>query len=147
MTSRLKVCFVSPNHFGYGFTTTLGPELGLFRLRGLNLHLPVKNHQFILTGVKDVGHNLLIHVFYGGRERLVIENISDPTIGAVFTYKHAGASKKNFKTNDIISPTEAHTLTWTAPNSEGIKSLIILTLIPHFSMHGLRVHYTVKPEI
>jgi hypothetical protein len=145
--SRLKVCLVAPDHYGYGFTTTPGPELGLFRLRGMNLNLPVKNHQFILTGVQDLGHSLLIHVFYGGRERFVIENISDPTLGAVFSYKHSGASKKNFKPGDIVSPAEIHTLTWTAPNSEGVKSLITLTLIPLFSIHGLRVHYTVKPEI
>lgn len=146
MSGRLKVCLVRVNHYGKGFTTSPGLEQGLFRLRGMNSKLPIQNHQFILTEVQDVGHHLLINVFYGGRERFVIENISDPTLGAVFSYKHAGASKKSFRSGDIISPAETHTLTWTAPNSEGLKSLITLTLIPLFSIHGLRVHYTVKPE-
>lgn len=146
MSGRLKVCLVRVNHYGNGFTTSPGLEQGLFRLRGMNSKLPIQNHQFILTEVQDVGHHLLIYVFYGGRERFVIENVSDPTLGAVFSYKHAGASKKSFKSGDIISPAETHTLTWTAPNSEGLKSLITLTLIPLFSIHGLRVLYTVEPQ-
>lgn len=146
MLDRLKVRLVSANHYGFGFTTSPGLEQGLFRLRGMNSKIPIQNHQFILTEVQDVGHHLLINVFYGGRERFVIENVSNPTLGAVFSYKHAGASKKSFRSGDIISPAETHTLTWTAPNSEGLKSLITLTLTPLFSIHGLGVFYTVEPQ-
>ena len=143
---RLKVCFAHPNRYAYGYTQIPGPELGLFRLRGVNANLPYQNHQFILSDIQDTGHRLLVHVFYQGRERLVIENASDPASGATFSFKHAGATKKSFKVGEIITPPETSLITWMAPNSEGVKSLVTLTLFPLFGIRGLAIFYTVEPK-
>lgn len=142
----IKCVSVSVNTFAGGYTTTPGSELGLFRIRGYNLQLPLENHQFILQDVQDWGHHLLVHVFYGGREHLVVENASDPASDAVFSFKHPGTTKKSFKPGEILTHSESYTLTWMGVDRTGHpQQLITLYLTPRYSVHGLRLLYTMDP--
>lgn len=143
--NKLNECYLKANTSIFRITTTPGPELGLFRLRGANPGAPIKNHQFILSDLPDDGHSLVVKVSYGGTHRFVIENSSNPATGAIFSYKHAGATRKKFKPGEILSPSETHLLIWETKNAEGVKVTVTLTLIPLFDRHGLQVHYSLAP--
>lgn len=142
----IKQILVSANTFAGGYTTTPGPELGLFRIRGYNSAAPSENHQFVLQDVQDWGHHLLVHVFYGGRERFVVENASNSASKAIFSFNHPGTTKKSFKPGEILTHSESYTLTWIGVDRAGYpQQLITLHLTPRFSVHGLRLLYTMEP--
>lgn len=140
-----KFVTVPADSFAGGFTYTPNSELGLFRIRGFSLHTPIENHQFVLADIQDLGHRLLVHVFYGGRERFVVENASDPASKANFSLKHAGATKKNLKPGEIMSSPETYTLTWNTYDLSGRDCLVTLHLTPRYSVRGLRLFYTLTP--
>lgn len=146
MKYQIPVYYLKNNSFVNAFTSTPGRELGLFRIRGANEDAPLKLHQIVLADIRDDGHTLLVSVCHGKTHRLIIENAANPTTRAVFSYKHAGATKKYFKPGEILSPPEIHILTWDALNLQGEVVTVSLTLIPLFDVHGLRVHYTLQPK-
>lgn len=147
MKIKIPVYYLKNNFFVNAITSTPGPELGLFRIRGSNENAPLKRHQIVLRDIRDDGHALLVSVCHGKTHRLIIENASNPMTGAIFSYKHAGATKKNFKSGEILSPSETHILSWDAKNIQGEIVTVTLTLIPLFDAHGLRVHYSLEPKI
>lgn len=138
MKNQIPVYYLKNNFFVNAFTSTPGPELGLFRIRGSNENAPLKRHQIVLRDIQDDGHTLLVSVYHGKTHRLIIENASNPMTGAIFSYKHAGSVKKTFKPGEILSPPETHIFSWDAQNTQGEKVTVTLTLIPLFDVHGLR---------
>lgn len=138
------VIFVSNDQSKSIFTPADLPHPGLFRLCGLNTH-KIGFHQIILQEILDSEHALLIRVNYGPTGRFLVENLSYPVSGAIFSYKHPGFSKKKMKPGDVLSAPETYTLTWDALDLQEKPVTVNLTLIPLTARYGLQVHYTLTP--